>query len=78
MENQATIHRLVPKHVKVSDAEKEALCAQYSVDVKSLPKITVSDPALEGLNVKVGDVIRVERDSKTAGKASYYRLVIGE
>ena len=41
-----------------------------------MPKIHVSDPAAVAIKAKIGDVIRVTRDSPTAGKAVFYRLVI--
>lgn len=48
----------------------------YNITVRDLPKILISDKAIEELNPKVGDVIKIVRDSKTAGKTHYYRLVI--
>ena len=34
------------------------------------------NPAIKHLNVKAGEVIKIERESKTAGKSVYYREVI--
>ncbi len=70
-------HILVPKHTKVSDSEKEKICQEYNVEAAQLPKISIDDPALEKLDVKPGDVVKIERQSVTAGKAAYYRLVVG-
>ena len=69
-------HLLVPKHTKLSDADKKKLFEKYSITVKELPKIMKDDPALSALNPKQGDVIMIERESKTAGKAFHYRAVI--
>ena len=69
-------HLLVPKHSKLSDSEKKNLFEKYSIGVKELPKIHISDPAIEKLSVKLGDVIKIERESKTAGSTSYFRVVI--
>lgn len=71
-----TSHNLVPKHSKVSDSEKEKIFEKYSITTKELPKIFKSDPAIAGLSVKIGDIIKVERESKTAGVSIYYRVVI--
>ena len=71
-----TSHILVPKHSKVSDSEKEALLNKFNINSKELPKITKDDPALAKLSVKPGDIIKIERPSKTAGTAVYYRVVI--
>jgi len=69
-------HELIPKHTKISDSEKEKLLETYQVSWSGLPKINKSDPAIAKLNVKVGDVIRIDRESKTAGKSVYYRAVV--
>ncbi len=72
-----TKHVLVPKHTKLSEKEKEALFAGYNITFRELPKILKSDPAIAHLNPKAGDVIKIERKSKTSGKAIYYRGVVG-
>jgi DNA-directed RNA polymerase subunit H len=69
-------HLLVPNHSKLSDAEKAKLFEKFSVTVRELPKITSADPAILKLGVKAGDIIKIERDSETAGKAIHYRVVI--
>lgn len=71
-----TQHSLVPKHSKISDTEKEKILQQYGITIKELPKILKTDPALHSLNVKTGDVIKVERRSATADISLYYRVVI--
>ena len=69
-------HNLVPKHSKVSDTEKEKLYETFNISSKKLPKIMAEDPALTKLSVKAGDIIKIERSSKTAGVTTYYRVVI--
>lgn len=71
-------HVLVPKHLKVSDSEKEKLLEKYHISTKELPKILKDDPALAKLNLKEGDLVKVERNSKTAGVSFYYRVVMNE
>lgn len=71
-----TKHKFVPKHVKVSDSEKAALLKEYKVQLINLPKILRKDQAISKLSVKAGDIIRIERESKTAGTSNYYRVVI--
>ncbi len=46
--------------------------------MKELPKISKDDPALVSLNVKEGDVIKIIRQSPTAGEVAFYRGVISE
>ncbi|MBS3127511.1 DNA-directed RNA polymerase subunit H [Candidatus Woesearchaeota archaeon] len=71
-----TKHFLVPEHTKMTDSEVQKLYQKYNLSSKELPKIKKEDPAIAKLQVKVGDVIKVERKSATAGKSYYYRVVI--
>jgi DNA-directed RNA polymerase subunit H len=71
-------HVLVPKHTKASEAEKKRVLKAHNIDVTQLPRIKLSDPALRGMDVKEGDVIKIERPSYTAGVSIYYRGVTNE
>ncbi len=71
-----TSHQLVTKHTKVSEAEKEKLFKKFNIDSKSLPRIKDEDSAISHLKPKIGDVIKIERKSETAGVALYYRVVV--
>lgn len=70
-----TKHQLVPKHLKVSEKEKAELLKRYNITVKELPKILVDDSAIEHLEVKVDDVVKIFRQSPTAGEVVFYRCV---
>ena len=69
-------HFLVPKHSKASEAEVKKLFEKYHINSISLPKILREDPAIIKLNLTAGDIVKIERNSKTAGKTIYYRVVI--
>jgi DNA-directed RNA polymerase subunit H len=69
-------HILVPKHIKISEKEKEVLFARYNISIKELPKIFKNDPAIKSLNAKPGDIIKIIRKSPTAGESIFYRGVI--
>lgn len=69
-------HVLVPKHEIVGEEEREKLLAQYRVQPYQLPKIKASDPAAKVIDAKPGDIVRITRDSPTAGKYTSYRYVI--
>ena len=71
-------HILIPKHIKLSVKEKEELFKRYNVSLKELPKINKDDAAIAILNVKEGDVIKIIRESPTAGKTEFYRGVSSE
>ncbi|WP_313691698.1 DNA-directed RNA polymerase subunit H [Halorarum halobium] len=69
-------HELVPDHSVLDDPERvEEVLEEYNVKKTDLPKITRTDPALPD-EAEVGDVIRIERDSRTTDQAVVYRLVV--
>lgn len=69
-------HELIPIHIILSDDETQELFKKYNISFKDLPRISVEDPAIQHLNPKVGDVVKIERKSITAGISYYYRGVI--
>ena len=71
----AICHSLVPKHTKISEKEKEELFERYNITFKELPKISMNDPAIVHMDLLVGDVVMINRQSPTAGECVYYRGV---
>lgn len=69
-------HIMVPNHQVMSEEEVQALLARYSITFEQLPKIYHDDAAVKQINGKIGDVVRIIRQSQTAGIAEAYRLVI--
>ena len=69
-------HALVPKHIKVGEKERKELLDKYSTTLREFPKILITDPAIESLSVKEGDIIKIERQSATAGQSLFYRRVV--
>ncbi len=69
-------HVLIPEHKKLSDPDKKQILESLGITIKELPHILLSDPALDGANIKVNDVIKIERTSPTAGKTVFYRCVV--
>lgn len=69
-------HILVPKHQKIQAKEAEELLIKYNIAPKQLPKILKKDPALEGLDIEKGDIIKITRKSPTAIKVNIYRVVV--
>ncbi len=69
-------HEVIPLHEKLSDGEKEKLLVELNVAFKDLPKIHISDSAVVNMEVKVGDIIKVERKSGTTKIAVFYRGVV--
>ncbi len=76
-------HNLVPKHEVISESEKVLLQQNSDYDINDLPKIKISDPVVVELskeddNISVGDVLRITRDSTTAGEFVSYRIIIDD
>jgi DNA-directed RNA polymerase subunit H len=69
-------HIYVPKHEIISKKDAEDVLEKYHCKATELPLIFVNDPAILGLGVKPGDMIRITRDSATAGESFYYRYVV--
>lgn len=69
-------HEMVPEHQVMSKKEVEQLLNKLNIKKEQLPKIFESDPVFKGKDVEVGDVVKIKRSSPTAGKSTYYRLVI--
>jgi len=72
-----TRHVLVPKHEIMSKEEVKALLKRYGIRKEDLPWIRLTDPVVKAIGAKRGDVIRIIRESPTAGKTVYYRVVVG-
>ncbi len=69
-------HVYVPKHEIMSIKEAEEVLKKYNCKPTELPLIFVTDPAILGLGVKPGDMIKIYRKSPTSGKSLYYRYVV--
>ncbi len=70
-------HELVPKHVVLSEEEKEKVMKKYGINkLNQFPKILKSDPVVRTLKAKPGDLIKIIRKSSTAKESIYYRVVI--
>ena len=69
-------HIYVPKHEIISKQEAQQVLEKYNCNPTELPLIFVTDPAILGLGVKPGDMIKITRKSPTAGTSFYYRYVV--
>ena len=69
-------HHLVPKHEILSDDETQKLFSQFGIDFDKLPQVSQEDPMAQELGAKVGNIIRIARNSLVAGETLYYRRVV--
>ena len=67
-----TGHTLVPKHTKLNEKEKKELLEKHNITFEQLPVISKKDAAIRALNVKVGDIIKIDRTSPTSGAYTFY------
>ena len=69
-------HVYVPKHEIMTKKEAEQVLKEYNCNATELPLIFVTDPAIIGLGVKPGDMIKITRKSGTSGISLYYTYVV--
>jgi len=69
-------HEFVPKHEILTPEEREKLLTEYRVHPYQLLHIMSSDPAIKAIGARPGDIVRIVRDSPTAGKYIAYRYVV--
>ena len=68
-------HKLVPKQEIMTDEEISDEFSDVEYDFKNLPKIRSNDPVVKAIDAKPGDILRITRESQTAGVFVTYRIV---
>ncbi len=76
MASETKKHEMVPEHEILEEKEVEQVLEKYGTKKEKLPKIKEKDSAIEDKDVSKGDIIKVTRNSETAGKAVIYRIVV--
>lgn len=71
-----TNHAYQPNHEILHKKDSEEILKKYNTKPSQLPYIMISDKALEDLDVRPGDIIKITRKSSTAGESVYYRYVV--
>lgn len=68
-------HNLVPEHIILTDEEAEEVLLEKNITEDQLPKILPNDPVVKAINAKEGDILKIIRNSETAGTFISYRIV---
>jgi DNA-directed RNA polymerase subunit H (RpoH/RPB5) len=70
-------HVLVPKHIVISEEEQKRVMKRFNISDKTeFPDISRFDPVAQDIGVRPGDVVKIERPSKTAIISEYYRVCV--
>lgn len=70
------MHEMVPDHQTMAQEDVQKLLLQFNIEEDQLPKIYHDDPAVKACGAKPGNVVKITRQSRTAGEATSYRLVV--
>lgn len=76
-----TKHKWVPKHERIKESEYSKYLADFLDslhinDTSHLPKITESDPVAMFIGLRPGDICKITRPSKSAGKHTFFRYCV--
>ena len=69
-------HDFVSKHELLDSKEREKFLEEKKFKAYQLPRINAFDPAIIAVGGCPGDIVRVIRNSKTAGRYVSYRYVV--
>ena len=69
-------HVYSPKHEIMTKKDAQEVLQKFNCKATELPLIFVDDPAIIGLGIKPGDMIKITRKSGTSGESLYYRYVV--
>ena len=69
-------HMFVPEHILLSEKEGKEVLKELGITRDQLPKILTIDPVIRLIGGKQGDIVKIIRESPTAGVEIGYRIII--
>ncbi len=69
-------HEFVPRTEILDDEELEEVLEAYDIRKEQLPKQLDKDPASIAVGARPGNVVKITRESQTAGRSIAYRVVV--
>ena len=68
-------HELVPKHIVLTKDEAQEMKLKFNIlNNKQIPDISYFSPVSLVMGIRPDDIVQIERKSRTAIKAHYYRV----
>ena len=68
-------HTLVPKHTILNSKEEVEMKKKYNIlDNNQIPEISYYSPVSLVLGIRPGNIVKIERDSRTAISSNFYRI----
>lgn len=69
-------HEFVPRTEILDDEDLEEVLQEYDIRKEQLPKQLDTDPATIAVGARPGNVVKITRESQTAGRSIAYRVVV--
>ena len=72
-------HQLVPEHIKLDKKDVDVVKKKYNIsNINQFPTISRFDPPAMAINLKPGDLVKINRVCKNSISSEYYRLCVNE
>ncbi len=73
---KVSTHFLIPKHELLTKEEATQVLGRFNASAAQFPYILATDSLAKEVGAKPGDMVRITRNSETAGTSTYYRYVV--
>ena len=73
---KVSTHFLIPKHELLTREEAVQVLGRFNSSPGQFPYILSTDAISKEVGAHPGDIVRITRNSETAGTSTYYRYVV--